>query len=95
MNPADDNEKGSPGGPRLQEVLFSIINSDSVSGEILSGNNTGTLLDVDSNGISLLTRVRVQPGNILRLDHRGTSRIGVVMWSVESSNNCRIQVRFI
>ncbi len=94
MSRADD-ENFPSGDQPPQEVAFSIIDSDSMTGELLSGNNTGMLIDLDNNGISLLTRIPVAPGNIVRLNHRGSSRLGVVMWSVESSDNCRIQVRFI
>ncbi len=92
-----DDENNFPIGnqPLPQEVAFSIIDSESMTGELMSGNNTGMLVDLDSNGVSLLTRIPVAPGNIVKLSHRGTSRLGIVMWSVESLDNCRIQVRFI
>jgi hypothetical protein len=37
----------------------------------------------------------LQPGNIVKFDHGSTTRMGIVMWSVESSDNFRIQVRFL
>lgn len=96
MSCADDQKNFSNRDqPLPQEVAFSVIDSEAMTGELLSGNNTGMLIDLDDNGVSLLTRIPVAPGNIVRLSHRGASRLGIVMWSVESPDNCRIQVRFI
>jgi hypothetical protein len=78
-----------------REVTFAIIDSPGGSAELLNADATGTLLDLDEHGISLRTRVPVEPGNILRLCHGGVSKVGIVMWSVESAEHCRIQVRFV
>jgi hypothetical protein len=89
-------QDGLPSRDQLpREVTFSVIDSPAGSGELLNANATGTIVDLDDHGISLVTRVPVEPGNIVRLDHGGISKIGIVMWSVESAENCRIQVRFI
>ena len=58
-------------------------------------NSTGTLIDLDKVSMGLLTKLPLQPGNIVKFDHGGTTRMGIVMWSVESSDNFRIQVRFL
>jgi len=59
--------------------------------------STGTLIDLDKVSIGLLTELPLQPGNIVKFDQGGISKMGVVMWSVESSDddNFRIQVRFL
>lgn len=95
MNNADDPESLSLSDQLPQEVAFSILDSDCMSGACPGNKNTGRLIDLDQYCISLLTRAPVQPGNIIRLDHRGIARLGVVMWTVESSDTCRIQVRFL
>jgi hypothetical protein len=77
------------------QVEFSVIDGDFSCGRFPSVTNTGTLIDLDSSGIGLLTHVPLQPGNIVKFDHGGMSKLGIVMWSVESSNNFRIQVRFL
>lgn len=78
-----------------REVTFSIIDSD-FSNEIYpSVGNTGTLIEHDTHGIGLLTRIPLQPGNLVKFDHAGMSKVGIVMWSVESSDNFRIQVRYL
>lgn len=78
-----------------REITFSIIDSQTRSEASPGPNSTGTLVDIDGNGLSLLTRTPIQTGNIVKFNHRGASKLGVVMWSVESSDTCRIQVRFI
>ena len=77
------------------EITFSIIDSPAGSGELLNANATATIVDRDAHGVSLVTRIPVEPGNIVRLNQEGVSKVGVVMWSVESADQCRIQVRFI
>jgi hypothetical protein len=85
-----------PSGDELpQEVSFSIIDSPAGSGELLNADSKGTLVERDDRGISLLTRMPIEPGNIVRLNHRGVSKVGIVMWSVESADSCRVQIRFI
>jgi hypothetical protein len=95
MNRPRRHEDPDPRDQLPQEVTFSIIDSPAGSGELLNANSRGTLIELDDHGISLVTRVPIEPGNIVRLDHRGVSKVGIVMWSVESADNCRIQIRFI
>jgi hypothetical protein len=78
-----------------REIEFSVIDSDFDCGKVVGPKNTGTLIDLDIVGIGLLTRIPLQPGNIVKFDHGGITKTGIVMWSVESSDNFRIQVRFI
>jgi hypothetical protein len=77
------------------EVEFSVIDADLGCGKPMTLNSTGTLIDIDKVSMGLLTKLPLQPGNIVKFDHGGTTRMGIVMWSVESSDNFRIQVRFL
>ena len=95
MNPIRRQEDFPSRDQLPQEVNFSIIDSPAGSGELLNASSKGTLMELDEHGISLITKVPIEPGNIVRLDHRGVSKVGIVMWSVESADNCRIQIRFI
>lgn len=85
--PSDEN--------RPREVEFSVIDADLGCGKPMTLNSTGTLIDLDKVSMGLLTKLPLQPGNIVKFDHGGTTRMGIVMWSVESSDNFRIQVRFL
>jgi hypothetical protein len=85
--PSDEN--------RPREVEFSVIDADLGCGKPMTVNSTGTLIDLDKVSMGLLTKLPLQPGNIVKFDHGGTTRMGIVMWSVESSDNFRIQVRFL
>ena len=78
-----------------REIEFTVIDADFDCGKVLGPRSTGTLIDLDIVGIGLLTRIPLQPGNIVQFDHRGITKTGIVMWSVESSDNFRIQVRFL
>ena len=82
---------------RPREVEFLIVTKNAYLGDEKpkSPRNTGMLVDLDGTGAGMLTRVPLQPGDMVRLDHEGTSKLGVVMWSVESSNNFRVQMRFL
>lgn len=93
----NSNEKNSAPSNKHQprEVEFFVVEADVGCGTPLSFNGTGTLIDLDVVSIGLLTEVPLQPGNIVKFDHGGTTKTGVVMWSVESSDNFRVQVRFI
>jgi len=89
-------KEGSPPDEQPQrEIDFYVINADFGCGEFKSPRNTGTLIDLDGAVMGMLTQIPLQPGNIVELDHEGTSKLGIVMWSVESSNNFRVQVRFV
>jgi hypothetical protein len=88
-----DNVPLDKNNPR--EVKFSVIDADIGCGKPLSFNGTGTLIDLDIVSIGLLTEIPLEPGNIVKFDHGGINKMGVVMWSVESSNNFRVQVRFL
>jgi len=85
-------DKNHPG-----EVEFSVIDADLGCGKPMTLQSTGTLIDLDKVSIGLLTELPLQPGNIVKFDQGGISKMGVVMWSVESSDddNFRIQVRFL
>jgi len=78
-----------------QEVEFSVIDADLGCGKPMTLKSTGTLIDLDLVSIGLLTRLPLQPGHIVKIDHGGITKTGIVMWSVESSDNFRIQVRFL
>lgn len=78
-----------------REVKFSVIDGDFNGGNYPSEGNIGTLIEHDSRSIGLLTRIPLQPGNLIKFDHGGMPQLGIVMWSVESSDNFRIQVRFL
>jgi len=78
-----------------REVEFSVIDADLGCGKPMTLTSTGTLIDLDIVSIGLLTKLPLQPGNIVKFDHGGMSKTGIVMWSVESSDNFRIQVRFL
>jgi hypothetical protein len=78
-----------------REVEFSVIDADLGCGKPMTINSTGTLIDLDKVSMGLLTKLPLQPGNIVKFDHGGATRMGIVMWSVESSDNFRIQVRFL
>ncbi len=95
MIPIKDQDASDGRDERPREIKFSIIDSAVGSGELLNAESSGTLVDLDEQGMSLLTAMRVEPGNIVRLDHEGVPKVGIVMWSVESAENCRIQIRFI
>ncbi|HEX9020475.1 MAG TPA: hypothetical protein VF903_04390 [Nitrospirota bacterium] len=96
MNNQGNNEKKPAADEqRPREVEFSVVNADFGCGEFQGPRNTGTLIDLDSAGIGLLTRLPLQPGNIVKFEDGGASKLGIVMWSVESSDNFRIQVRFL
>jgi len=77
------------------EVEFSVIDVDFGCGELLNPRNTGTLIYRDSIEMGLLTHVPLQPGNIVKFNHESITKLGIVMWSVESSDNYRIQLRFV
>jgi hypothetical protein len=85
--PLDENHPG--------EVEFSVIDADLGCGKPMTLKSTGTLIDLDKVSMGLLTKLPLQPGNIVKFDHGGSTRMGIVMWSVESSDNFRIQVRFL
>jgi len=85
--PLDENH------PR--EVEFSVIDADLGCGKPMTLNSIGTLIDLDKVSMGLLTKLPLQPGNIVKFDHGGVTKMGIVMWSVESSDNFRIQVRFL
>ena len=85
--PSDEN--------RPREVEFSVIDADLGCGKPMTLNSTGTLIDLDKVSMGLLTKLPLQPGNVVKFDHGGTTRMGIVMWSVESADNFRIQVRFL
>jgi hypothetical protein len=78
-----------------RKIDFYVINSEIGCGDIKSPKNTGTLIDLDGTVMGMLTQIPLEPGNIVELDEEGTSKFGVVMWSVESSNKFRVQVRFV
>ncbi len=80
-----------------QEVEFLIIDNTAEFGNEKLRNpvNTGTLVDLSSSGTGMLTRIPLQPGDMVRLAHGGKQRVGIVMWSVESANNYRVQMRFL
>jgi len=81
---------------QAQEVEFVVIeNHDAFNENIRYQRNTGTLIDQDSSGTGMLTHVPLQPGDLVRLGQEGSSRTGIVMWSVESSNKFRVQMRFV
>lgn len=78
------------------EVEFFIVeNSAGPGAENRGPGNTGTLIEWSSSGTGMLTRIPLQPGNMVRLNHEGASKLGIVMWSVESSNKFRVQMRFV
>jgi hypothetical protein len=96
MSRADNDKESFPLDEQpSREVEFSVIDGDFTCGKFPSATNTGTLIDLDSTGIGLTTNIPLQPGNIVKFDHEGMSKLGIVMWSVESSDNFRIQVRFL
>jgi hypothetical protein len=80
-----------------QKVEFVIVDKHAAfdAADLKGPRNTGTLIDLNSSGTGMLTHVALQPGDLVRLDHDGASRVGIVMWSVESSNNFRVQMRFV
>jgi hypothetical protein len=91
-----DNEESSPLDRQEPcEVEFSVIDVDFGCGELLNPRNIGTLIYRDSIEMGLLTPIPLQPGNIVKFNHEGMSKLGIVMWSVESSNSYRIQLRFV
>jgi hypothetical protein len=83
-------DKGPP-----QEIEFSVVDADLGCGKPMTLKSTGTLIDVDLVSIGLLTQLPLQPGHIVTINQGGTTKKGIVMWSVESSDNFRIQVRFL
>lgn len=96
MNSLEGNEEKFPVNEQVpREVEFSVVNADFGCGEFQNPRSTGTLIDLDSSGLGLLTQIPLQPGNIVKFEHGGASKLGIVMWSVESSDNFRIQVRFL
>jgi hypothetical protein len=82
---------------RHREVEFFIINKNTGAGkgDYKGPKNTGTLIELDSTGMGMLTHVPLQPGDIVELDQGGASATGIVMWSIESSDKFRIQMRFV
>jgi len=80
-----------------RQVEFFIINKNTEvgKGDYKGPRNTGTLIALDSTGMGMLTHVPLQPGDIVELDHGGASATGIVMWSIESSDKFRIQMRFV
>ena len=80
-----------------REVEFFIINKNTEvgKGDYKGPRNTGTLIELDSTGMGMLTHVPLQPGDLVELDHGGASATGIVMWSIESSDKFRIQMRFV
>ena len=95
MNREKNKNVPLEGGPPPREIEFSVVNADFGCGKLLSPKSTGTLINRDVAGIGLLTQLPLQPGNIVKFEHDGTTKLGVVMWSVESSDNFRIQVRYL
>jgi hypothetical protein len=100
MSRTDDNKEIAPQDEQSsREVEFSVIDGDFTCGQLPNATNTGTLIDLDNTGIGLTTNIPLQPGNIVKFDQGGMSKLGIVMWSVESSDkssdNFRIQVRFL
>jgi hypothetical protein len=79
------------------EVEFIVIDDHADFGneELKNPRNTGTLIDLDSSGTGMLTHVPLQPGDMVRLGLGDASKTGVIMWSVESSNKFRVQMRFV
>jgi hypothetical protein len=80
-----------------REVEFFIINNDTVlsDGARRSARNTGTLIDLNSAGMGILTHVPLQPGDMVELHHDGVPAKGIVMWSIASSSKFRIQMKFV
>lgn len=95
MKHAEDEESSPRDRQEPCEIEFSVIDVDFGCGELLNPRNTGTLVYRDSIEMGLLTPIPLQPGNIVKFNHEGMSKLGIVMWSVESSDNYRIQVRFV
>lgn len=78
------------------EVEFFVVENNAAPGAETRGRgNTGTLIEWSSSGTGMLTLIPLQPGDIVQLRHEGASKLGIVMWSVESSNKFRIQMRFV
>jgi len=77
------------------EIEFSILDGDNICRKCVGEKNTATVIDRDSSGIGILTPVPLQPGNIVKFVSSGTATFGIVMWSVESADNFRIQVRYL
>jgi hypothetical protein len=95
MKRTEDEESSPLDGQEPCEVEFCVIDVDFGCGELLNPRKTGTLIYRDSIEMGLLTLTPLQPGNIFKFNHEGMSKLGIVMWSVESSNSYRIQLRFV
>ena len=88
-NVARDNKEHPP------EIEFSILDGDNVCKRCVGEKNKATVIDRDGAGIGMLTPLPLQPGNIVKFMESGTATFGIVMWSVESADNYRIQVRYL
>lgn len=92
-----DTENSPLNERHADEVEFIVVDKYADFGDAyLTGpRNTGTLIDLDSGGTGMLTHVPLQPGDRVRLGHGDASKVGVVMWIVESSNKFRVQMKFV
>ena len=95
MKRTEDEESSPRDRQKTCEVEFSVIDVDFGCGELLNPKKTGTMIYRDSIEMGLLTPIPLQPGNIVKFNHEGMSKLGIVMWSVELSNNFRVQLRFV
>ena len=88
-----DKENSPQNKQHADEVEFIVVDNHADFGdEKLRGpRNTGTLIDLDCSGTGMLTPVPLQPGDMVRLGHGDTSKMGIVMWSVESSNKFMVR----
>ncbi len=91
-----EDQNGPVGEQHHSDVEFIIINNaEFIDGKIKSPRNTGIVIDWDSRGTGMLTDTPLQPGDMVQVNNGGTYKTGIVMWSVESSNKFRVQMRFV
>lgn len=68
----------------------------SIADDITVRRKTGVLVEISDIGIGMLTDMFLEPGSIIRF--RNTVRdsdSGVVMWTVKTTDNYHVGIRFI
>lgn len=80
--------------PQTEETSFSIA-CFSGPGKFFTPPVKGTIVDVSTEGIGLLTDTPLRPGNLLKFTHVPHPHIGIVMWSVHAQDRFRVGLRFL